>query len=145
MISQSFPPKPNANTSIPLCYAMLSLLLLQHHLESEFSNLLFSFPYLPPPPWPISHQTSSHILILHLDNPPPPEERNPVLDPVDDVADRGQDDEEEDDDDGDDDVAFDHGGWFEVEDGGAVEVAIWRSGRGCDVEVVEVAIEEWSR
>ena len=136
MISQSFPPKPNANTFIPLCYAMLSLLLLQHHLESEFSNLLFSFPYLPPP-WPISHQTSSHILILHLDNPPPPEERNPVLDPVDDVADRGQDDEEEDDDDGDDDVAFDHGGngvcgcrcgccGRGSDKGGAVEVTMWK-------------------
>lgn len=86
---------------------MLSLLLLQHHLESEFSNPLFPFPS---PTSSISHQTSSHILILHLDNPSPPEERNPVLDPVDDVADRGQDDEEEDDDDGDDDVAFDHGG-----------------------------------
>ncbi len=51
----------------------------------------------------------SGVIVLDLDDPSPPEERDAVLHRVDDVADDGEDDEEADYYYGDDDVAFDHG------------------------------------
>ena len=47
-------------------------------------------------------------LFLFVTNGRPSEERDLILDGVDEVADDGEDDKEEDDDDGYDDVAFDH-------------------------------------
>lgn len=78
-------------------------------------------------PLPIS---PSAIIILHLNDPSPPEQRNAVLNSVDDIADGGEDDEEEDDDDCDDDVAFDHCAVIcRRRDGEAVEVTVCRRSR----------------
>ena len=48
-------------------------------------------------------------LFLLVDDAPPAEDADLVLDGVDHVADDGEDDEEDDDDDGDDNVFLDHG------------------------------------
>ncbi|KAL8943828.1 MAG: hypothetical protein Q9216_000821 [Gyalolechia sp. 2 TL-2023] len=54
------------------------------------------------------HSFLSAVVLFHVHYPPSTEERDAVLDSVDDVADDGEDEEEEDYNDGDDEVAADH-------------------------------------